>query len=76
VLSPLEMHSKTQIYAGNTKYQRVDVWDIVEVRSSGATLGVSLYTLLTRFPLSRGKNDTGHGHTVIRRCSQVQHDAR
>ena len=31
VLSPLEMHSKQQIYSGMTKYQRVDVWDIVEV---------------------------------------------
>jgi hypothetical protein len=32
VLSPLEMHSKKEIYAGVTKYQRVDIWDIVEVR--------------------------------------------
>lgn len=31
VLSPLEMHSKTQIYSGETKIQRVDIWDIVEV---------------------------------------------
>lgn len=32
VLSPLEMHSKKEVYAGMTKYQRVDIWDIVEVR--------------------------------------------
>jgi S-adenosylmethionine decarboxylase len=31
VLSPLEMHSKKQIYSGMTKYQRVDIWDTVEV---------------------------------------------
>lgn len=31
VLSPLEMYSKKQIYSGRTKYQQVDVWDIVEV---------------------------------------------
>jgi S-adenosylmethionine decarboxylase proenzyme len=31
ILSPLEMHSKTQIFAGETNYQRVDIWDIVEV---------------------------------------------
>jgi spermidine synthase len=31
VLSPLEMHSKKQVYSGMTKFQRVDIWDIVEV---------------------------------------------
>lgn len=31
VLSPLEMHSKTQVYSNVTKFQRVDIWDIVEV---------------------------------------------
>lgn len=30
VLSPLDMHSKTQIYSGLTNYHRVDIWDIVE----------------------------------------------
>jgi hypothetical protein len=29
VLSPLEMHSKTQVYSGRTKFQQVDVWDLV-----------------------------------------------
>ena len=32
VLSPLEMYSKEQIYSNMTKYQRVDIWDIREVR--------------------------------------------
>lgn len=36
VLSPLEMHSKKQIYSNMTKFQRVDIWDIVEVRISDA----------------------------------------
>ena len=31
VFSPLEVHSKTQIYSGMTKFQRVDIWDMVEV---------------------------------------------
>lgn len=31
VLSPLEMHSKKQVYSGMTAFQRVDVWDIVDV---------------------------------------------
>ena len=31
VLSPLEVYSKEQIYAGSTKYQRIDIWDMVEV---------------------------------------------
>lgn len=30
VLSPLEMHSKTLIYSGETEFQQVDIWDIVE----------------------------------------------
>jgi spermidine synthase/S-adenosylmethionine/arginine decarboxylase-like enzyme len=30
VLSALEMHSKKQVYSGTTKFQRVDIWDIVE----------------------------------------------
>jgi S-adenosylmethionine decarboxylase proenzyme len=29
VLSPLEMYSKTQVYSGRTKFQQVDVWDLV-----------------------------------------------
>jgi hypothetical protein len=33
VLSPLEMHSKKEVYSGMTKFQRVDIWDIVEVRA-------------------------------------------
>lgn len=32
VLSPLEMYSKKQIYSGRTKFQQVDIWDLVEVR--------------------------------------------
>jgi S-adenosylmethionine decarboxylase len=31
VLSPIEVHSKTQIYSGVTKFQRIDIWDMVEV---------------------------------------------
>jgi S-adenosylmethionine decarboxylase proenzyme len=31
VLSPLELHSKKQVYTGQTDYQRIDIWDIVEV---------------------------------------------
>jgi spermidine synthase len=31
VFSPLEMHSKTNVYSGMTSFQRVDIWDIVEV---------------------------------------------
>ena len=31
VLSPLDMHSKKEIYSNLTKLQRVDIWDIVEV---------------------------------------------
>ena len=34
VLSPLEMYSKKQIYSGRTKYQQVDIWDVVEVSYS------------------------------------------
>lgn len=30
VLSPLELHYKKQIYSNLTKFQRVDIWDIVE----------------------------------------------
>jgi spermidine synthase len=30
VLSSLEMHSKKQIYSGSTKFQRVDIWDVVD----------------------------------------------
>ena len=32
LLSPLELHSKTQVYSNLTKYQRVDIWDFAEVR--------------------------------------------
>lgn len=32
VLSPLEMFSKKEIYGGLTKFQRVDIWDVVEVQ--------------------------------------------
>lgn len=31
VLSPLEMYSKKQVYSGKTKFQQVDIWDLVEV---------------------------------------------
>ena len=40
VLSPLEMHSKTQIYSGDTKFQKVDIWDIVEVTDTPSYAGV------------------------------------
>ena len=33
ILSPIEVHSKTQIYSGATKFQRIDIWDMVEVRA-------------------------------------------
>lgn len=47
VLSPLEMHSKTQIFSGRTKYQQVDIWDIVEVRlvRSIAIIAIHLFLL-------------------------------
>ncbi|GKZ00023.1 hypothetical protein MPSEU_000955700 [Mayamaea pseudoterrestris] len=31
VLSPLDMHSKTQVYSNSTSLQRVDIWDLVEI---------------------------------------------
>jgi S-adenosylmethionine decarboxylase proenzyme len=31
VLSPLEMHSKTEIVSKRSKFQQIDIWDIVEV---------------------------------------------
>ena len=30
ILSPLEVHSKKMIYSNLTRYQRVDIWDLVE----------------------------------------------
>ena len=33
ILSPLDLHSKTQVYSNLTQYQRVDIWDVVEVRT-------------------------------------------
>ena len=33
VLSPLDVYSKEQIYSNLTKFHRVDIWDIVEVRN-------------------------------------------
>lgn len=38
VLSPLEMYSKTQIVSKKTKYQQVDIWDLVEVRSRAVSV--------------------------------------
>jgi S-adenosylmethionine decarboxylase proenzyme len=46
VLSPLEMYSKKQIYSGRTKYQQVDIWDVVEVCAG--------------IPLTRGKSSRDH----------------
>ncbi|GAX24431.1 hypothetical protein FisN_4Lh568 [Fistulifera solaris] len=31
VLSPLEMYSKKRVYSGRTKFQQVDIWDLVEL---------------------------------------------
>ena len=42
VLSPLEMYSKDQIYSNLTKFQRVDIWDIREVRSRVPFLSVNI----------------------------------
>jgi len=38
ILSPLEMHYKKQIYSNLTRYQRVDIWDMTEVRLVPSTL--------------------------------------
>lgn len=40
VLSPLDVYYKKQIYSDTTKYQRVDIWDVTEVRW-GAARGVA-----------------------------------
>jgi spermidine synthase len=45
VLSPLEMHFKKQVYAGNTKFQRVDIWDIVEVTDTPSYEDVIKYNM-------------------------------
>jgi len=50
VLSPLEMHSKKQIYAGSTQFQRVDIWDIVEVTDTPSHLDVIKYNMTVGDP--------------------------
>mmetsp|Transcript_4703 Transcript_4703/g.6526 ORF Transcript_4703/g.6526 Transcript_4703/m.6526 type:complete len:752 (-) Transcript_4703:59-2314(-) len=31
VLSPMDMHTKKKIFSGSSKYQKIDIWDIVEI---------------------------------------------
>lgn len=45
VLSPLEMHTKVQIFSGNTNFQRVDIWDIVEVTDRPSAKDVLKYNM-------------------------------
>ena len=50
VLSPLEMHTKEQIFSGMTKYQRVDIWDIVEVTDTPTYKDVIKYNMTVGDP--------------------------
>ena len=61
ILSPIELHYKKQIYSNLTKYQRVDIWDIAEVRFGWVVLenvqvmiaaGITLTSLFYCFSFS------------------------
>jgi hypothetical protein len=60
VLSPIEVHSKTQVYSGVTKFQRIDIWDMVEVRAH------SKYSFV-RLSISSHHSfvSTGNGFSVV-----------
>jgi S-adenosylmethionine decarboxylase proenzyme len=47
VLSPLDLYSKKQIYSGVTDYQRIDIWDIVEVCYVASSHICTQFTLQT-----------------------------
>lgn len=50
VLSPLEMHSKKEVYSGMTNFQRVDIWDIVEVTETPSYTDVKKYNMTPNDP--------------------------